>query len=279
MSILSALQRTPEQDAESDRALADNRKAAARKVELEKENERLHLQVGKERRKLAEAEYAGDAAAAETAQQHIAVLENKLSANEAAQHVADEHIADAAKRLHIANVQGWLRTARRLTNKRSKWASELSAGLEQYLHARKKLLEANEQLSAGWPLPGLAVEGSICTASDVDNLIGIEALRIDGLNDLGSPRAPGVSNNPFLRLSDLVPLAEQIQAANDHYIKTIEDGGPPPIPALPETSPVDPDNDLLGGATLTEAQIVTMMPKHEPILIDSRKGGTDETAH
>jgi hypothetical protein len=284
MSILSALQRTPEQDQATEEALADNRKAATRKAELEKENERLHLQVGKERRKLAEASFENNEAAAETAQQHLSVLANKIAATEAAIVVAEERIAEAAKHLHLANVAGWLRTARRLINKRSKYAAELTAGLEQYLHARKKLMEANEQLSAGWPLPGLAVEGSICTASEIDNLIGVEALRIEGLNDVGSPRAPGTTNNPFLVLSDLVPLADRLQSANNLYVSTIENGGPnappAPIPALPDAPVPDADDDLLGGAIMTEAQVMSMMPKQQAVLIDNRsnKGGTDETA-
>ena len=277
MSILSALQRTPENDEITEAALSDNRKAATRKAELERDAERLHLQREKRQRELSEASFENNEAAVEAATRHLQVIEQKLSANAGALQIANERIADAARRLHLANVAGWLRTARRLTTKRSKWASELTAGLEQYLHARKKLLEANEQLASGWPLPGLAVEGSVCTASEIDNLIGVEALRLDGLNDLGSPRAPGCTSNPFLRLSDLVPLAEQIQAANNHYIATVENGGPsaPPAPmpaSEPEISaPVDPDSDLLGAAaTMTEAQAMSLLPPTQNVTLDHR---------
>jgi hypothetical protein len=281
MSILSALQRTPEQDAETDAALADNRKAAARKVELEKDAERLHLQMEKRRKELAEASFEGNEAASETAQRHLEVLKNKISANQAAIAVAEERIASAIRRLHLANVAGWLRTARKLTNKRLKYATEASEGLAVYIRSRRKLMEATQQVFASYPLPGSPPQAAIFSPGDIDRLLEKEILRLDGINPLSDvPRCPGASNNPYLALSDLVPLATEIERGNQYLIKTIEDGGPnappAPIPALPDASVPDADDDLLGGgATLTEAQIMAMMPKHEAVTIDNRKGGTD----
>jgi hypothetical protein len=285
MSILSALQRTPEQDAETDAALADNRKAGTRFEELKKDAERLSLQRTKRLRERAEAEYANDAGAAETAQQQIAVLENKIAANTAAQQVAQERIADAARRLHLANVQGWLKTARKLTNKRSKYATEATEGLTTYIRARRKLFEATEQIFSSYPLPGNPPEAAIFSPGDIDRLLEREILRIDGINPLSDvPRCPGASNNLFLVPADLVPLAEEVTRVNEYLIKQIEDGGPsappapipasePDVPATPQVP--DVDADLLGGGALTEAQIIAMMPKHEAIVIDNRANKGD----
>ncbi len=283
MSLLQALQRTPEQDAETDAALADNRKASSRKAELEKDAERLHLQMEKRRKELAEASFEGNEAAIETAQRHLEVLKNKLSANQAAVAVAEERIQDAARRLHLANVAGWLRTARKLTNKRLKYATEATEALATYIRARRKMLESTEQIFSSYPLPGSPPQAAIFSPGDIDRLLEREILRLDGINPLSDvPRCPGASNNPYLALSDLVPLATEIERANEYLISTIENGGPSappaPIPPLPDAPVPDADDDLLGGgATLTETQIMAMMPKHEAVTIDNRanKGGAD----
>lgn len=304
MSILSAL-RTPEQDKETEEALAENRKVGARQADLQRDAERLHLQVSRERRKLAEAEFSGDAAAVETAQQHLAVLANKLSANEGAQTVAGEKLVEINKRLHLANVAGWLRSARRLANKRTKYANEVTEGLRQYLHGRDKLLEANEQMAAGFPLAGVAPQGSIISRLELDEQIRREILRLTGINELSPDRAPGASTNPFLTIHDLKPLSDEIEAANAYYVKTIEDGAPSapsikpgskePVPAAADEpssdaevaalTSSDPDAALLAlpaGQTITAEMAAAMMPRTAPATtIDNRAnkdGGADEYA-
>lgn len=282
MSILSSLQRTPEQDQVTEEALAASRAADKRLRELRQESERLHLQRTKRLREAAEAEFDGDASRVEAAQQHLSILENKLSANEAAQSIADERLAEAARRLHLANVSQWIRTTRRLTNKRLKYTNELTEHLKGYIHARTKLLEANSQLATSYPLPGQAPDAAVFNAADIDRLIEREILRIAGIDPLGSARPPGATNNPFLTLADLVPLATEIERANAYAIKEIEEGGPSapslkpgakePEPVLP---PTDPDAALLEppAQSLTEAQVLAMMGPPKQILIDNRKGG------
>lgn len=283
MGILSAL-RAPAQDTETDQALADIRAFEKRKSELLADAERLHAEVATEKRKLAEASFAGDEAAGETAQRHLAVLDQKLSANKGAIQLAEEKIRDARRRLHLANAQGYLRTARRLANKRSKYATEASDALKTYLHARAKLQEANGQMVTSFPISGSEPPaGSVATLRELDNLISRELLRLQGGSSF-EQLAPGTLANPFLSITDLIPLADEIEQANKHYLETIEAG--PPVGAVQEAvlAPAvpDPDAELLSGTaerTFSIQDATALMTKPTPtILIDNRKGSPNEPA-
>lgn len=286
MGILSAL-RTPAQEEIADTVLQELRDTQKRRGELYQRGEALQRSLTANKQELGQAEYAGDAAAIETVQAAITKLERDLERNEAAQRVAQEKIADAERRLHLANVQQYLRTARKLANKRSKYATEASDALKVYLHARVKLQEANSQMVTSFPISGSEPPaGSVASLRELDDLMSRELLRLQGGNSL-ERLAPGTLANPFLSTSDLVPLADEIEQANKNYISAIEApvGAVQPSTELmataPENSasapqPLDPDADLLSGRTFSIQDATALMSKTNPeVLIDNRKGAPD----
>lgn len=279
MGLLDALR---SDEVETAAALQSRRDAQDRQAELEKESQELHRTAATKRRQIAEATFSRDEAAVQETQAQLTELEQKIIANEAANDIAREKIAEADKRLHQINAKVWLKSYRRNTTRRSKYAAALTEAIGLYLQARRKLVEINDLLQTSWPLPGLPPDGGITTDKELDRQIEQEVFRLYDGDPLGL-RPPGATNNPFLTPHELKPFTAEVELANAVLLKAIEEGPPAKMTAaqVSEVPASDPDAALLDGKSfsLPEAQAL-MSQQHEPIVLDHRKsaGGANEHA-
>jgi hypothetical protein len=285
MTILDLIN-SKDRDEVVDAALQDKHDALKRKGELASDIEKLRSQVAGKRRERAAAEYSG--ADWQSVDEQIVSLQADIEVKEGAIELANEKVRDADRRLHLAAHRGWLKTARKLGNQRVKAAQQLSDAIALYLKARVKILEVGAAIASSWPLPGQAPNEAVISIADLDRMIGIEILRVEGLHPL-SRRPPGATNSPYIELSDLVPLADQLEQANSLVVRLIEQGPTAPVAALPEVPPEvsvieampDPDGlDLPAQQTVSIAEAQALMSKHSEITIDNRKnmGGPNEPA-
>lgn len=283
MGILNTLMNGGgDRDAVVEAALSDRHAAEKRRSELLSDIEKLRSQVAGKRRERAELEFSGGNWA--TLDEEIVSFEGDVEVKSAAVTFAEGRIKDADHRLWVAAHKDYLKVANKLANKRSKYASLATEALEVYIKARSKLIEANELMLTSWPIAGEPPAGSVASLNTLDDLLARELLRLQGGNSLHR-FAPGTLANPFLSLSDLVPLTDEIEQANRCYVAAIEAGPDAPAPmAAPETPAPDmpqPDPDGLDepqGRTMSVSDAAALMATLNPpttIEIDNRKGGAD----
>lgn len=182
------------------------------------------------------AETTGEMVTLENARQHSAQHEAAKDQVRRAITSAERKEVDAQQALHKARLEYRLRETKRLNTTRSKRAQAVVEHVTGLAKAIDSLETANEKLHALLGGTGLDLnDGHLIGTRPLMRQLERELFRVRPLT-IGGETLPGASHVIFEHPGEMKSFADEIEAANDYLIRTVERGPGYQEPSVPANS-------------------------------------------
>lgn len=286
--------------AELDAVLIEAAEAEKTRGHLRAKREKCYKKLSTLNRELGATAYealreGGDRAPYEKLEADIAQTNGQIQILDHAIGAADEKISEALARVNAAKRAEKARTCRRLLNKRKRSITDIQGALCTLAYAYPEAFNTNDELMQLFDVLTVP-EGTMLTIREIEAAAARELLRLTKPDPIKGPFVPGAARDLLVNPTEITPLLEDLEQADNAILKALEPTAEPVKPyghgAEAERDPAtmtneelleglgqilepDVDSDLLGATTMTEAQAMSLLPKTQNFTIDHRANKGD----